>query len=90
MPRGDPRLRTSDGKMNAIGVRVADRRSTLQMTQDVLCARTADLTGGAWAPAWQDISRIENGARIVTDTEVLALSSALQCSPCWLLTGDRL
>lgn len=87
MPRGDARLRAPGGKMNLIGPRVAERRETLSMTQDVLCAKTAHVTAGAWAPAWQDISRIENGSRIVADTEVVALAGALLCSPCWLLTG---
>ena len=88
MPRGGPRLRTANGKMNEVGPRVTDRRHALHLEQDELCARIARFTNGGWNPAWQDISRVENGARTVTDLEVLALAEALECSPCWLLVGD--
>jgi transcriptional regulator with XRE-family HTH domain len=88
MPRGSPRIRTDDGKINQVGARVQERRGSLGVKQDELCARIARETEGAWNPAWQDISRIENGARTVTDIEVVALASALECSPCWLLTGS--
>ena len=87
MPRGGLRLRTADGKMNNVGPRVRDRRHVLSLEQDGLCARIAHETNGGWNPAWQDVSRIENGARMVTDLEVVALAKALGCSPCWLLTG---
>ena len=88
MPRGGARLRTSDGKMNLVGYRVKDCRQRLRLGQDELCARIALETNGGWNPAWQDMSRIENGARNVTDIEVLALANALDCSPCWLLLGE--
>lgn len=74
--------------MNKVGVRVRGRRDKLGIGQDELCARIALNTNGAWNPAWQDISRIENGARIVSDLEVLALASALETSPCWLIGGE--
>ena len=88
MPRGGARLRTSNRKMNQIGPRVRDRRQELRLGQDELCARIALETNGGWNPAWQDMSRIENGARTVTDLEILVLSEALECSPCWLLLGE--
>lgn len=88
MPRGAPRLRTSEGKVNQIGERVRERRQELKLKQDELCARIAAQTEGAWNPAWQDLSRIENGSRIVSDLEVLALAHALKRSACWLLTGE--
>ena len=88
MPRGGARLRTSEGKMNQVGPRVRERRHELGLGQDDLCARIAQATNGAWNPAWQDISRIENGSRLVSDIELLAISKALDCSPCWLLTGE--
>lgn len=88
MPRGSPRLRTSDGKVNQIGTRVREARERLGITQDALCARLAHQTGGVWNPGWQDISRIENGARIVSDLEVFALAAALEQRPAWLLTGE--
>jgi len=75
--------------LNQIAQRVAERRHTLQLQQDELCARLAQVTNGAWNPAWQDISRIEHGTRLVTDLELLALAQALECSPCWLLTGQE-
>ena len=88
MPRGSPRLRTAEGKINQIGARVRERRQELELKQDELCARIAAETEGAWNPAWQDLSRIENGSRIVSDLEVLALAHALERSACWLLTGE--
>ena len=87
MPRGGPRLRTPDRKLNQVGPRVAERRQALQLEQDELCARLAMRTDGEWNPGWQDLSRIENGARIVSDLEVLVLAQALECSACWLLVG---
>ena len=88
MPRGSPRLRTQDNKVNQIGVRVQLRRQQLRLTQDQLCARLAVQTEAVWSPAWQDVSRIENGARIVSDLELIALAQTLECSACWLLLGD--
>lgn len=87
MPRGTPRLRTSDNKINQIGARVKQRREELKVKQDELCARLADLTKGEWSPGWQDISRIEHGVRIVSDLEILALAEVLECGACWLLAG---
>ena len=87
MPRGGPRLRTKDRKLNQVGVRVQERRQSLKLEQDELCARIATATDGEWNPGWQDISRIENGARLVTDLEVVALASVLDCGAGWLLIG---
>ena len=87
MPRGGPRLRTPDRKLNQVGPRVQERRREQALEQDGLCARIALATDGEWNPAWQDVSRVENGARMVSDLEVLALSRALDCDPGWLLTG---
>ena len=50
MPRGSPRLRTQDDKLNRIGPRVQQRRQELGLTQDQLCARLAILTEAAWSP----------------------------------------
>ena len=87
MPRGLPRLRTASGAMNQVGPRVQERRSALAIQQDELCARIARQTEGLWNPGWQDISRIENGSRMVSDIEVEVLAQTLECSACWLLTG---
>lgn len=89
MPRGGPRLRTDDGRLNQIGPRVQERRLAIRVKQDELCARLARLTEGRWNPAWQDISRVENGSRLVSDLELLRLAEALECSPSWLLTGGQ-
>ena len=87
MPRGGPRLRTQDRKLNQVGPRARERRLALRLEQDGVCARVAMATDGEWNPAWQDLSRIENGARMVSDLEVLALARALDCDPCWLFSG---
>ena len=87
MPQGGPRLRAEDGKLNQVGGRVRSRRTELKMQQRSLLGRLAFVTGGGWNPTPQEVFRIENGTRIVTDMEVLALALALECDPCWLLTG---
>ena len=87
MPRGFPRLRTPEGKLNQVGERVRLRRVELKITQDVLCARLADVTGGAWNATRQDMFKLENGRRSVHDLEVVALAQALEVTACWLLTG---
>ena len=89
MPRGAPRLRTSDGKLNQIAPRVKERRTDLKLTQDALCARLADVTNGAWVADRRDIFRIEDGRRSVHDLEILALAEALECTPTWLLVGQE-
>jgi len=76
--------------MNAVGSRVRERRRQLGLEQDELCARVADATGGSWNPAWQDVSRIENGASTVTDLEVIALAAALDCTALSLLDDGHL
>ncbi len=88
MPRGGPRLRTRDKKLNQIGPRVQQCRQRLGLEQDAVCARLAAETEGEWNPGWQDLSRIENGARLVSDLELMALAGALECDACWLLRGD--
>lgn len=89
MPRGCPRLRTEDNKRNQIGQRVKDCRNQMKLTQDALCARIAQATNGQWIPDRREIYRIEDGRRIVSDLEILTLAQVLECSPCWLLTGNN-
>lgn len=89
MPRGCPRLRTQDNKKNQIGQRVRDRRDQMNVTQDALCARIAQVTNGQWIPDRREIYRIEDGRRIVSDLEILALAQVLECSASWLLIGDN-
>ena len=87
MPRGSPRIRTPEGKLNQIAERVRQRRAELRLTQDALCARLATATDGAWIADRRDIFRIEDGRRSVHDLEVIALAQALECTACWLLSG---
>jgi len=89
MPRGAPRLRTSEGKLNQLAARAVARRRELRLGQEDLCGRIARLTEGVWNPTWRDVQRIELGQRIVSDIELLVLARALDCSPCWLLTGQE-
>ena len=89
MPRGSPRLRTDDGKLNRIALRVRQRRQELRLTQDALCGRLAAVTQGGWVADRRDIFRIEDGRRSVHDLEVVALAQALECSACWLLLGEE-
>ncbi|BDI34130.1 hypothetical protein CCAX7_61810 [Capsulimonas corticalis] len=74
--------------MNQVGSRVEDRRIRLGLAQDELCAKLAQVTGGAWVADRRDIYRIEKARRTVTDLEVLALSLALGCPVVWLLVGE--
>ena len=85
MPRGVPRLRTEDSRMNAVGIHVKERRKELGWNQDMLCARIAGATSGVWNPEWRDIVRIEGGTRKVSDLELVALAKALECSVLILL-----
>lgn len=87
MPRGAPRLRTTTGALNQVGQRVRERRRYLKLTHDAVNGRLADLTAGRWNPAPQEILHIERASRMVTDLELVALAEALECNPCWLLTG---
>ena len=89
MPQGGPRLRAADGKLNQVGARVRSRRTELKMQQRSLLGRLADVTDSGWNPTPQEVLRIENGSRTVTDTEVAALALALECDACWLLMGKN-
>jgi transcriptional regulator with XRE-family HTH domain len=85
MPRGAPRLRKNGTQQNAVGARVKARRKELKLSQDALCARLALATFGGWSPTEADIYRIEHHSRIISDLELVALSSALECDLLWLL-----
>lgn len=88
MPLGPARVRLSNGRMNLVGGHVKELRKNLRLTQDQLCARIADHTGGKWGPTWRDIYRIEAGTRIVSDIELIALAAALETTIIFLLLGD--
>ena len=80
MPRGTPQLRTSDDRMNLIGIRVRDGRKSLQWNQNALRDRIALATDGAWNPEWRNVVRIETGTRKVSDLELIALAEPLKCN----------
>lgn len=88
MPRGAPRLRTVHDRINSVGERLETRALQLKLTQDMLCARLAEVTAGGWIADRRDIYRIIHGQRIVSDLELVALAGALECDACWLLRGD--
>ena len=90
MPRGEIRLRTHEGHLNQVADRMRSRRRAIKVTQEQFCGRVAESSAGMWVPARMDIVRIENGGRLVSDLEILALAKALGCSPCWLLTGTEI
>ena len=89
MPRGAPRLRTSDNQQNLCGPHVKARRQAIKLTQDALCARLAHITSGRWNPTIFDIYRIESQRRIISDLELLALSLALECDLYHLVGTQR-
>ncbi len=89
MARGNPRLRTEEGHINGISRRVRERREQIPLTQDALCARLAVATNGGWNADRMEIYRIESGIRTVTDLELRALATALECSPSWLFLGPE-
>ena len=88
MPKGDARLRAANGQLNQIANRVKERRRLLKLTQEGLCGRLAYATSGEWNADRQEIVRIEAGGRTVSDVELVALATALDCDPCWLLLGE--
>lgn len=90
MALGPPRIRLRDGKMNFVGARVTEARlkAKPKITQDQMCARIADITRGRWTPIRQDIYKIEQGTRLISDLEMLALAAAVECEASWLLYGD--
>lgn len=89
MGRGPQKVRDENGRMNQIGGRIQERRLGLGLTQDNLCGRIADVTGGAWNPSRKDVGRCETGTRIISDIEMRYLARALACDPCWLFLGER-
>ena len=88
MPRGPARLRTPDGLKNQIGTHVKSRRIDLGFSQDQLCAKIAQITGGVWNPDFQELYRLEAGKRIVTTLELPVLAEALDIDILWLLHGE--
>lgn len=74
--------------MNRIATRVKERRKILRLNQDELCARLDTFTNGKWAARRHEVVAIELSERMVSTEELVALSQALECDPCWLLLGS--
>ncbi len=90
MSRGDVRLRAPEGDAyNQIGQRLRERRLQLDLTQDNVCARLAEVTGRRWIADRIDVLKLEKSTRTATDHEIFALSVALECDPIWLLVGEQ-
>jgi transcriptional regulator with XRE-family HTH domain len=85
MPLGGPRLRTTENRSNQSGLRIREKRQELKLGQDALCGRIALVTSGNWIPDRLEVMRIEQGTRLVSDLELLALAASLECSPLYLL-----
>ena len=88
MPLSDKRLRSAAGTKNEVGPRVKAQRKVENLDTDNLAARIRLQTEGAWDVGSQEIYKIEAGRRAVTDVELIALARALNCRPCYLLTGE--
>jgi transcriptional regulator with XRE-family HTH domain len=85
MPLGGPRLRTKEDRSNQSGLRIREKRQELKLGQDALCGRIALVTSGNWVPDRLEVMRIEQGTRLVSDLELVALAASLDCSPLHLL-----
>ncbi len=75
-------------KRNIVGIRVRQARKAAKppITQSDLIARLQLLDMNI---DQSGLSKIENGQRPVSDTEVVALAKALKVSVSWLLEGTR-
>ena len=85
MPRGDKRLRTPDGKLNAIYARLQFVRDQSELTQAATAA--AIQNSSEWEPLREAVNRILRGDRLVTDIELCAIADSLGCNPIWLMFG---
>lgn len=88
MPRGGPRVRTTEGHVNGIGVQVRKRLETLKLTQFQLAGQIATATQGTWNPSENEIYKLQRGTRIVSDLELRVLARVLGCSVTDLLGDD--
>ncbi len=70
----------------AIGDRICQRRTELQLTQDELLARV-ELNEVHISRA--QFSRIENGHLLANAAEIIALATALNITCGWLLLGQE-
>lgn len=85
MPRGDKRLRTPDGKLNAIYARLQMARDRSELTQSETA--TAIQLQSDWGPLREAVNRILRGDRLVSDIELCAIADSLNCNPVWLMFG---
>lgn len=71
------RLRTSDRKLNVVGNRIAELRKSMDLSQNEL-ACLIQLQG--WNVHKNAISKIEQGARAVSDMELILFARVLHTS----------
>lgn len=83
------RVITGENGRNLVGKRVQERRYALNLSQEQLAGRIADLTDGTLSIDYQVVYRIEAGTRLVTDIEAVILAAILEADLNWLLTGER-
>ena len=74
------------GKKNICGDRVREARQKKRMSQSDLAAK---LQLEEVIIERDSISRIESGARFVTDYELMILARVLKVDTIWLLTGEE-
>lgn len=75
-----------NGQSNVSGERIREQRLRRRLSQSALAAKMQ--TEGVIVE--QDvISRIESGARLVTDYELLVLTRILEVSSDWLIGADE-
>lgn len=80
------KIYTYNGKSNISGDRIRELRQKRKLSQAALAAKMQ--TEGVTIE--QDaISRIENGARLVTDYEILALTRIFSVPADWIIGGDE-
>lgn len=79
------RIYDLNGRFNCSGLRIRQRRTELDLSQEQLAAKLQlaglDITQKA-------ISRIETGLRVVADFEIPFFADALGVSPLWLLQRE--
>lgn len=84
-----PRIRAPlTNAFNLVGERVKAHCKTQKIRQNDLIAELATVTGGRWIATRLDITRLQNGTRSCTDSELVAIAVALDVDIIWLLTGD--
>lgn len=82
MEEPNMKIYTYNGKRNICGSKIKETRNLRKLSQAELAAR---LQIESVILERDSISRIENGARFVSDFELLILAKTLRVDPKWLL-----